>query len=162
MTQFSEPYVSPHRHHHFHRFRRSRSPSSLFWRRITTILISRFLLDLQSAKRKACSPQGTITLASDEGLGALVFERVIGSLGSSIGIHSGIGECGFKDSDSFDEGGRTSMDLTIQVGGLSTKGEKSDGPDSGVDPDGGMGMRVEMTPLSASEAESPRSALGPK
>ena len=123
--------------------------------RTTAVLISRFLLDLQSAKRKACSPQGTITLASDEGLGALVFERVIGSLGSSIGIGE---RTGFKDSDfSFGgEGGRTSMDLTIQVGGLSSKGGKSDGPDSGVDSEG-----MELTPLSC-EAVSPGGPADPE
>lgn len=142
---------------------------------ITTILISRFLLDLQSAKRKACNPQGTTTLTLNGGgvgVGAIVFERVIGSLGSSLDIHphsrSAEGEDGFGFKDSFDFDGhdhdhdssglRTSLDLTIQVGDvLSAKGGKSDGgPDSGVE--------MEMTLLSSSSSsgsgpESPRGRL---
>ena len=50
--------------------------------RLATILVSRFLLDLQSANRRASNPQGT-TL-HDGGTESLVFERVIGSIGSSI------------------------------------------------------------------------------
>ncbi|KAM5543601.1 hypothetical protein V8D89_002852 [Ganoderma adspersum] len=112
---------------------------------LTTILISRFLLDLQSANRKASNPQGTTTISvNDAGPGALVFERVIGSLGSSIGIDPVVDE--YKSSfDNDGDGGR----LTIQVKDLMGRGGKDD-PDSSVDSEGRSG--VEMTPLS-----SPRS-----
>lgn len=59
---------------------RSNTLSSL--PRLAGILVSRFLLDLQSANRRASNPQGT-TL-HDGGTESLVFERVIGSIGSSI------------------------------------------------------------------------------
>ena len=115
--------------------------------RLTTILISRFLLDLQSANHKASNPQGSMSISiNDTGPGALVFERVIGSLGSSIGIGSVGDECKSSfDNDSDGDGGR----LTIQVKDLMGKGGKDD-PDSSVDSEGRSG--VEMTPLS-----SPRS-----
>ena len=164
MTQFSEPCVSldvsPVS---------TRPPppalqlpltSLLLSGRLTTILISRFLLHLQAANRKASNPQGTTTISTHAhdagGPGSLVFERVIGSLSSSMDIGSVPGdEDSIYDEDTFNTDTYTDMDkdgdggrLKIQVKDLGGK----DGPYSGVSYSEGGTSAMEMTPLS-----SPRS-----
>ncbi|PIL23038.1 hypothetical protein GSI_14345 [Ganoderma sinense ZZ0214-1] len=149
VTQFSEPYVSsstfpppppppprPLTPAGLGRLSSSSSPG-----RITTVLISRFLLHLQSANRKASNPQGMTTISiHDAAAGGLVFEHIIGSLGSSIDIAS-LGDRIYQDT--FDEG-RDEAPLTIQVKDLASAAGK-DGLDSGVDSEGRSG--TEMSPL---------------
>ena len=104
--------------------------------RLAAILVSRFLLDLQSANHRASNPQGATITLHNGGTGSLIFERVIGSLGSSI--FDAVGE----DEDEFDQDGdeeclamETQEDLT-DVGGqhlLNAKGESE------------AGLGVEMT-----------------
>ncbi|RPD57220.1 hypothetical protein L227DRAFT_578128 [Lentinus tigrinus ALCF2SS1-6] len=55
---------------------------ALFTEPLTAILVSRFLIDLQVANRRSLNK--TSGLHSEGGVESLVFERVIGSLGSSI------------------------------------------------------------------------------
>ena len=67
---------------------------------MTAILIARFLLDLQTAERQALCINSSALGASDGGASqsdSLVFERVMGSLTSSIGDLSG--DRGFGDEE---------------------------------------------------------------
>ncbi len=95
----------------------------------------------------------SITLR-DAGPGELVFDRVIGSLGSSIDIYPG--EYSYKDT--FDED-RDDGRLTIRVGDLTAAGGGKDGPDSGVSDSEG-GSRMEMTPLSSPQSPAGTSDSG--
>ena len=67
---------------------------------MTAILIARFLLDLQTAERQALCMNSSALGASHGGASqsdSLVFERVMGSLTSSIGDLGGDG--GFGDEE---------------------------------------------------------------
>ncbi|KAI1781597.1 hypothetical protein LXA43DRAFT_671316 [Ganoderma leucocontextum] len=57
---------------------------SLFAEPLTTILVSRFLLHLQSAKHKTVGTS-TFTITSSEGA-SIMFDRVIGSLDQSLSV----------------------------------------------------------------------------
>ncbi|TBU34174.1 hypothetical protein BD311DRAFT_802551 [Dichomitus squalens] len=60
---------------------------TMFTEPVTAVLVSRFLLDLQAANRKALDldPQDMSHIGSSQGpTGSLIFERVVGSLGSMI------------------------------------------------------------------------------
>lgn len=69
---------------------------------MTAILIARFLLDLQTAERQALCMNSSALGASHGGASqsdSLVFERVMGSLTSSIGDLSGDRDGGFGDEE---------------------------------------------------------------
>nr|VWO99989.1 Chitinase [Ganoderma boninense] len=81
-----------------------------------TILVSRFLLDLQSADRLTRGAQGTTSTLNDGGMGSLVFDRVIGSLGSSFDTLRGPEDEDREDTLHGDEGGGGVRDaFTIEL-----------------------------------------------
>ena len=70
-------------------------------RSITTVLVSRFLLDLQSANHTCAGggthPRDMTSDTSRDGGATLIFERMIGSIGSSIVSGEGEFEHAFND-----------------------------------------------------------------
>ncbi|KAI0687549.1 hypothetical protein C8Q76DRAFT_760014 [Earliella scabrosa] len=138
---------------------------------LTSILMSRFLLHLQAANRRVLhlgSPDN-LTLASSSGwqlgsgssgpgqLDTLVFERVLGSLGSSLDA----GTYSYKD---FDE----DEDEVVEEKEMDVKGRE---PGARDEPDGELALEsgqrgkdicrsgsMEMTPLSSPQSPAGRSA----
>ncbi|KAM5543602.1 hypothetical protein V8D89_002853 [Ganoderma adspersum] len=115
---------------------------------LAAILVSRFLLDLQSANRRASNARGTTITLHDGGTGSLVFERVIGPLGSSIYVDPG------SYSDMFDE----DEDEDEDEGGLTMDPQDPRLTEMGgwhcpnVDADLEGGSQAEMTTPSSPES----------
>ncbi|KAI0794518.1 hypothetical protein C8Q74DRAFT_1365958 [Fomes fomentarius] len=104
---------------------------TIFTLPITAVLVSRFLLDLQHANRE------TLHLDSqgepgedghaDSNIGSLVFERVVGSIASTIDFANG--EEGEEDDDEYQEGRGRGAEMQ-ELAKLSSAGSDADGSEA--------------------------------
>ncbi|KAI0685066.1 hypothetical protein C8T65DRAFT_748277 [Cerioporus squamosus] len=107
---------------------------------LTTILISRFLLNLQAANRRVLHLSFDSTLAASSQAGTLVFERLVGSLGESL-------DAATYDSD---YGVKSPPGLELDLANVYPA--KRGGKDVGE-----RGESVEMTPVSSPLSDLERS-----
>ncbi|PIL24595.1 hypothetical protein GSI_12479 [Ganoderma sinense ZZ0214-1] len=88
---------------------------SLFAEPLTTILVSRFLLHLQSAKHKTTGVDTAFGMTSSRTT-SIIFDRVIGSLDQSLSVDDFLGPAGGPEEDDIDIAPKSSKECRTRSG----------------------------------------------